>query len=123
MFASVLEDNGFSFSGSDSSASLLHFQEDKILPMEQYHLNPNFSSFSHTDTFNILETILVPDVTTANYTQQLDEWVRSDYFNRFHDVPVTVDSLITHTPWDRPKGMRYEGVCIIGEVDLYGSEI
>ena len=36
---------------------------------------------------------------------------------------VTVDSLITHTPRDRPKGMRYEGVCVIGEVDLYGSEI
>ena len=36
---------------------------------------------------------------------------------------ATVDSLITHTPRDRPKGMRYEGVCVIGEVDLYGSEI
>ena len=35
----------------------------------------------------------------------------------------TVDSLIMHTPRDRPKGMHYEGVCVIGEVDLYGSEI
>ena len=39
------------------------------------------------------------------------------------DDSTTVDSLITHTPRDRPKGMRYEGVCVIGEVDLYGSEI
>ena len=89
MLTSVVEGNGFPFPGSDYSGSLLHFQGDKILPMEQHHLNPYFSSFPYTDIVNVLETILVPDVTATNYTQQLKEWVRSNYFNRFHDMLVT----------------------------------
>jgi hypothetical protein len=57
--------------------------------MEQHRLNPYFPSFNHLHTLDIKETILVPDVTAPDYLQQLDQWVHSDFFNRFHDVLVT----------------------------------
>jgi hypothetical protein len=89
LMASILEGNGFVFPGSDLSSTLLHFQGDEILSMEQHRLNPYFPSFNHLYTLDIKETILVPDITTPDYLQQLDQWVRSDFVNRFHDVPVT----------------------------------
>jgi hypothetical protein len=70
--ASILEGNGFVFPGSDLSSTLLHFQGDKILSTEQHKLNSYFPSFNHLHTLDIKETILVPDVTTPDYLQQLD---------------------------------------------------
>jgi hypothetical protein len=35
----------------------------------------------------------------------------------------TAEFLITHTPSDRPQGIRYEGVCVIGQVDYGGSKL
>jgi hypothetical protein len=87
--ASILEGNGLVFPGSDLSSTLLYFQGDDILSMEQHRLNPYFPSFNHLRTLDIQETVIVPDVTTLDYIQQLDQWVRSDFFNRFHDLPVT----------------------------------
>jgi hypothetical protein len=87
--ASILEGNGFVFPGSDLSSTLLHFQGDEILSMEQHRLNPYFPSFNHLCTLDIKETLLVPDLSAPDYLQQLDQWVHSDFSNRFHDVPVT----------------------------------
>jgi hypothetical protein len=87
--ASILEGNGFVFPGSDLSTTLLHFQGDEFLSMEQHRLNPYFPSFNHLRTLDIKETVLVPDVTAPDYLQQLDQWVHSDFFNHFHNVPVT----------------------------------
>jgi hypothetical protein len=80
------------------SSTLLYFQEDEILSTKQHRLNPYFPSFNHLHTLDIKETILVPDVTALDYLQQLDQWVRSDFFNRFHDV------LVTHI-WNKHKDL------------------
>jgi hypothetical protein len=42
--ALIIEGNSFVFPGSDLSSTLLYFQEDEILSMEQDRLNPYFPS-------------------------------------------------------------------------------
>ena len=85
---SVLEGNGFCFLGSDSRDCFIHFQGDEILSGEQQRHGVYFPLFPHADALDDMETMLVPNVDSENFSyEQVDEWQQSQWYNPLWDVP------------------------------------
>ena len=90
--ASVLEGNGFCFSGSDQRDSFLHFQGNKVLPSQQGYLGVYFPSFPHETMLIKLETNAVPnrqyDIMGPD-PMKVMAWALLPWYCQHWDVPWT----------------------------------
>ena len=84
---SVLEGNGFCFPGSDSQDCFIHFQGDKIPSGEQQRYGVYFPLFPHADALNDMETMLVPNVDSPEFSYEyIDLWQKCQWYNPLWDV-------------------------------------
>ena len=85
---SVLEGNGFCFLDLDLWDHFIHLQGDEILSGEQQHYGVYFPLFPHTDALDDMETMLVPNVDSPEFSYEyIDLWQQCQWYNPLWDIP------------------------------------